>query len=87
MAKVYPDLQSIIKNSSNEEDENKKAEVHLLKFLNDNLDDTYDIFYQPFLNVDRPDIVVPFHIISSWCILFLFFHYILCKFIPFLLCN
>ena len=34
------------------------GEEHLLKFLQRNLDDTYEIYFQPFLNGDRPDIVI-----------------------------
>ena len=34
------------------------GEEHLLIFLQDNLDDTYEIYFQSFLNGDRPDIVL-----------------------------
>lgn len=35
-----------------------EGEIHMLEFLRDNLDDTYEIYFQPFLNGDNPDIVV-----------------------------
>ncbi|NBB84783.1 MAG: AAA family ATPase [Bacteroidetes bacterium] len=34
------------------------GEEHLLRVLQETLDDTYEIFVQPFLNGDRPDLVV-----------------------------
>jgi len=34
------------------------GEYSLLKFLYDNLDDTFEIFFQPWLNGDNPDIVI-----------------------------
>ena len=35
-----------------------EGELHLLQFLNDNLDDSYEIYFQPWINGDNPDIVV-----------------------------
>lgn len=35
-----------------------KGELYLLNFLSDNLDDTYEVYFQPFINGDRPDIIV-----------------------------
>ena len=32
--------------------------MHLLKFLSENLDNNYEIYFQPFLNGDRPDIII-----------------------------
>ena len=34
------------------------GEYHLLTFLKDNLDDSYEIFFNPFLDGDRPDIII-----------------------------
>jgi hypothetical protein len=34
------------------------GEIHLLNFLNSMLDDTYEVYFQPFLNGDNPDIVI-----------------------------
>ncbi|WP_324282257.1 NERD domain-containing protein [Cyanobacterium aponinum UTEX 3221] len=35
-----------------------EGELHLINFLINNLDDSYEIYFQPFLNGDRPDIVL-----------------------------
>jgi len=35
-----------------------KGEIYLLNFLSDNLDDSYEVYFQPFVNGDRPDIIV-----------------------------
>ena len=35
-----------------------KGEIYLLNFLSDNLDDSYEVYFQPFINGDRPDIIV-----------------------------
>lgn len=34
------------------------GELYLLQFLRDNLDDTFEVYFQPFLNGDRPDIII-----------------------------
>lgn len=36
----------------------EQGELHLLNFLNDNLDDSYEVYFQPFLNGDLPDIII-----------------------------
>ena len=35
-----------------------EGELHLLKFLSSALDDKYEIFFQPFINGDNPDIII-----------------------------
>lgn len=35
-----------------------EGEIHLLDFLHNNLSDDYEIYFQPYLNGDRPDIIV-----------------------------
>jgi len=35
-----------------------EGEWTLLKFSNDNPDDTYEVYFQPFINGDMPDIIV-----------------------------
>ncbi|MDB2621804.1 NERD domain-containing protein [Flavobacteriales bacterium] len=35
-----------------------EGELHLLEFLEKTLDNTYEVFFQPFLNGDLPDIVI-----------------------------
>ncbi len=54
MAVIYPDLETII----NLKQKPEKGEIHLLEFLINNLNDDYEIYFQPYLNGDRPDIVV-----------------------------
>lgn len=52
MAILHPEIE-IIKKIKPE-----PGELHLIKFLSDVLDDSYEIYFQPYLNGDRPDIVV-----------------------------
>jgi hypothetical protein len=54
MAILYPDIDVI--NSSRVQPE--PGEIHILNFLHEKLDDNYEVFFQPFLNGDRPDIIV-----------------------------
>lgn len=35
-----------------------KGELKLLKFLYNILDDSFEIYSQPFLNGDRPDVII-----------------------------
>lgn len=35
-----------------------EGEMHLVEYLKDNLDDTYEVFFNPFLDGDRPDIII-----------------------------
>lgn len=53
MAKIYPsfDLKKLRPRLT-------EGEETLVTFLKNNLDDTFEIFIQPFLNGDRPDIVL-----------------------------
>lgn len=34
------------------------GEIHLLNFLSETLDDTFEVFFNPYMNGDRPDIVI-----------------------------
>src|SRR5690242_10257944 len=54
MATFYPDL-ARIKSSIVQPEE---GELYLLNFLRDNLDDSFEIYFNPFLNGDRPDIII-----------------------------
>lgn len=54
MAKIYPSLDEI----KNFKPAPTTGEWKLLHFFNDNYDDSYEVFFQPFLNEARPDIVV-----------------------------
>ena len=52
MAIIYPSIEKIqlLRQKPTE------GEFILLKFLKDTLDDTYEVFFQPFLYGDNPDI-------------------------------
>jgi hypothetical protein len=54
MAIIYPDIEIIKLGRLKPE----PGELFLLQFLSDNLDESYEIFFQPFLNGDRPDIIL-----------------------------
>lgn len=54
MAVLYPDLQTILSDKVAPE----PGELFLLKVLRDNFDDSYEVYFQPFLNGDRPDIIL-----------------------------
>ena len=54
MAQLYPDFAQISKLKI----QPTEGEHCLLTFLHQNLDNSYEIYFQPFLNGDRPDIVI-----------------------------
>ena len=54
MAKIFPSLDEIKNGRVKAQD----GELHLLEALGKGLDDTYEIYFQPLLNGDFPDIVV-----------------------------
>ena len=54
MAKLYPSL-SLIKKFKVAP---TAGELAIVKFLNEALDEKYEIYYQPYLNGDNPDIVI-----------------------------
>jgi hypothetical protein len=54
MAKLFPSLEDI----SNLRQKPTVGELHLLNFLNNALDDCYEVYFQPFINGDRPDIIL-----------------------------
>lgn len=54
MAYIFPSLEQIHQLRPKP----TEGEFHLLKFLSENLDNNYDIYFQPFLNGDRPDIII-----------------------------
>jgi len=54
MAVIYPDIETIKKLRQKP----TEGELHLLQFLQDNLDNEYEVFFQPYLNGDMPDIVI-----------------------------
>jgi len=54
MADVFPSIEQIEKFKV----QPTEGEFHLLKFLQNFLDDTYEIYFQPFLDGDQPDIII-----------------------------
>jgi hypothetical protein len=53
MAKFYPEISQILEGRVKPE----SGEIHLLNFL-EHLDDSFEIFFNPLMNGDRPDIVI-----------------------------
>jgi hypothetical protein len=54
MARFFPDLKDIPKLRQKP----TEGELHLLNFFADNLDDSYEVHFQPFINGDRPDVIL-----------------------------
>lgn len=54
MALIYPDIQTIQKLKPKPTD----GEVNFLNFLIENLSDDFEIYFQPYLNGDNPDIII-----------------------------
>ena len=54
MAKIFPTLEQIDLLKVKPTDGERK----LLHFLNSALDDTYEVYFQPYLNGDNPDIII-----------------------------
>lgn len=54
MAKLYPDIETI----NRQKVPPTNGERKLIDFLSKELDDSYEIYFQPFLNGDMPDIAV-----------------------------
>jgi hypothetical protein len=54
MARIFPTLEQIELLKVKPTDGERK----LLHFLNSTLDDTYEVYFQPFLNGDNPDIII-----------------------------
>ncbi|MBK9357016.1 MAG: NERD domain-containing protein [Bacteroidales bacterium] len=54
MATFYPDIEQIRAFTVQPEE----GEWYLLNFLNENLDDSFEVYFNPFLNGDRPDFII-----------------------------
>ncbi len=54
MAVLHPDLKTVLNSKVKPE----PGELHLLEYLVNNLDDSFEIYFNPMLNGDRPDIVI-----------------------------
>ena len=54
MAKIYPTLENISRLKVPPTD----GELYLVNYLSAHLDDSYEVFFNPYLDGDRPDIIV-----------------------------
>jgi len=54
MAIFYPDFETIPKLRQKP----TEGELHMLEFLRNTLSDEYEVFFQPYLNGDMPDIII-----------------------------
>ncbi|ABG83313.1 NERD domain-containing protein [Clostridium perfringens] len=54
MANLVPSIDEIENSKPYPED----GEIYLIKYLKENLDDSYEVYFQPFLNGDKPDIII-----------------------------
>ena len=54
MARLYPDIENIDRLTVPPTD----GERHLLVVLSSTLDDTYEVYFNPYLDGDRPDVIV-----------------------------
>lgn len=54
MATFYPEYEKILNLTVQPEE----GELKLLSYLRNNLDDSFEVFFNPFLNGDRPDIII-----------------------------
>lgn len=54
MALFYPTIDKIKSLTVKPEE----GELHLLEFLKNTLDDSFEVYFNPFLNGDRPDIII-----------------------------
>ncbi|MCG8207886.1 nuclease-related domain-containing protein [Tenacibaculum finnmarkense] len=54
MATLIPSYEKILTMKVKPEE----GELHLLKFLDNELDDSFEVYFNPYMNGDRPDIVI-----------------------------
>ena len=54
MAKLFPDINTI----KNLHQKPTEGELVLLNFLKTKLNDDFEVYFQPFINGDKPDIVI-----------------------------
>ncbi|QFG53191.1 NERD domain-containing protein/DEAD/DEAH box helicase [Chryseobacterium sp.] len=54
MAVFYPSIQDILRGKVTPE----PGELHLLNFLEKTLNDDYEVFFNPYMNGDRPDVII-----------------------------
>ena len=54
MATIIPSFEKIY----NQKVKPEPGELHLLKFLDSYLDASFEVYFNPYMNGDRPDIVI-----------------------------
>ena len=54
MAKIFPDISTIKTLRVKPTD----GELHLITFLSVNLDDSFEVYFNPYLDGDRPDVII-----------------------------
>lgn len=54
MAKFYPTIENILRLKVKP----TEGEQHLLNYFEENLDDNFEVFFNPFLDGDRPDFII-----------------------------
>lgn len=54
MAKLIPAIEEIKQNKSY----STEGELHLISYFKENLDDSYEVYFRPFLNGDKPDVII-----------------------------
>ncbi|GGB67613.1 UvrD-helicase domain-containing protein [Shewanella inventionis] len=54
MAKFYPSIENITRLKVKP----TEGELHLIHYFNEHLDDTFEVFFNPFLDGDRPDFII-----------------------------
>jgi hypothetical protein len=54
MAILVPSLSEI----ENLKVQPEEGELNILRFLNSSLDDSFEVFFNPYMNGDRPDIII-----------------------------
>ena len=54
MAQIFPPIETVKKLRQKP----TEGELHILHLLKDALDDSFEVYFQPFLNGDMPDIVI-----------------------------
>ncbi len=54
MAQIYPSIENILRLKVTP----TEGELHLVQYLEQHLDETFEVFFNPYLDGDRPDIII-----------------------------
>lgn len=54
MAQIYPSIENILRLKVTP----TEGELHLVQYLEQHLDENYEVFFNPYLDGDRPDIII-----------------------------